>query len=283
MRAKECPWAAAPLGDPSLRPPGWFQGSVYHIPSCANTKLYTLGGKEKRHERSGTWDTCVLWESCEAGATWTNFIISYGNSTKEKNSQKKILALFTSFVYYIIATSFYFLPLFSKSNLMKLNEDIYISIYPVWIQFLKNFLLWEGLILIKLLVFFFSTMENINIERIKDSFIPRDFNIALRARWFGKDGSKILLFMRHVKKAETKALCNAAKFQDFNGIFVSPCIEFSQGNTAAFRCAIVLASRLSQGLFTCLHINYFGYLIHSIKGFVTPWERRLRKMALRKA
>lgn len=201
---------------------------------------------------------------------------------KRKKFTEKILALFTSFVYYIIAISFYFLPLFSKSNLMKLNEDIYISIYPMNSIFKKYFIM-RKINFDKTLGVFFSTMENINIERIKDSFIPRDFNIVLRARWFGKGGSKILLFMRHVKKAETKALCNAAKFQDFNGISVSPCIEFSQGNTAAFRCAIVLASRLFQGLFTCLHINYFGYLIHSIKGFVTPWERRLRKMALRKA
>lgn len=90
--------------------------------------------------------------------------------------------------------------------------------------------------------------------------------------------------MTRVKEAETNASCNVPKFRDFNGISASPCIELSQRNTAAvFRCAIILASRLSQqGLFTCLHINYFRYLIRGIKGFVTLWKRRFSENGFRR-
>lgn len=105
--------AAAPLGDFSLRPPGWFQGSVYHVFLPVLTSSYTLSMEKRGATRSGTWNTCVLWGLREMRATWTNLIISY--KTPPPHEKEKNLHSNTRLIYFLLYNSniFLFLWLFN--------------------------------------------------------------------------------------------------------------------------------------------------------------------------
>lgn len=137
----------------------------------------------------------------------------------------------------------------------------------------------KKLILIQILGFIF--FEDGAYEKIL-LFLSRFQHHALH-KMIRKGQRKILLFMTRVREAEMKALCSMPKFKTLMGFPQARILNFRYEiprQCISLRDRSSLKVVLTGVAFACLHINYFGYLIHSIKGFVTLWERHFRKMVL---